>query len=150
MLPLFQDLSTASVQNSLVFLDVDGTLVPDGTNYISSPLLKKIEELKKTNTVVLLSNAPTRERIARIARALGITYIDTRHKKPSRKIMKLLPKHGRKTTVVIGDKFLTDGLFAKNIGAQFLKVKRLAAPQEKFVNRLIYILDDMASFFTRQ
>ena len=48
-----------------------------------------------------------------------------------------------KELLVIGDKFLTDGLFAKNIGAEFIKAKRKISGQESILIKLINLFDDL-------
>ncbi|OGF62464.1 hypothetical protein A2926_01920 [Candidatus Giovannonibacteria bacterium RIFCSPLOWO2_01_FULL_44_40] len=110
---------------AVIFLDVDGTLRPDGENDMSPEVLRKLDELKTKNTVHLVSNQ------------------DGKAKKPSRKVADGTDIAGKKV-IVIGDKFLTDGLFAKNIGAEFIKVRRKISGRESFFVKITYLMDDLA------
>lgn len=111
---------------AVIFLDVDGTLRPDGDQEMSPEVLKKLAELKAGNEVNLTSNKGNKT------------------KKPSRRAAEGVDLKGKKA-VVIGDKFLTDGLFAKNIGAEFIKVKRKISGRESFFIKLTYLIDDIVS-----
>ena len=122
----FSEIDVSDITDAIIFLDVDGTLTPDHNSAIPQNALRKITEVKQKNQVILLSN-----------RNLKFS-----HRKPRKKILESI-NHKDKSLVVIGDKFLTDGLFAKNIGARFIKVRRLVAPQENILNRTIYFTDDI-------
>ncbi|MFZ2523213.1 MAG: decaprenyl-phosphate phosphoribosyltransferase, partial [Minisyncoccia bacterium] len=47
-----------------------------------------------------------------------------------------------KKTIVVGDKYLTDGLFALNLKADFIKVERVLSGRESLKTRITYFLDD--------
>lgn len=113
-------------QGAVIFLDIDGTLRPDGDQGMSQEVLNKLAELKAKNEVHLISN-----------KGNGA-------KKPSREAAEGVDMAGKKV-VVIGDKFLTDGLFAKNIGAEFVKVRRKISGRENFFVKVAYFIDDFIS-----
>jgi predicted HAD superfamily phosphohydrolase YqeG len=124
----------------IVLLDIDGTLVPDGKMDFGF-VLEKIGELKKNNTVYLCTNTRRENRKAQIEKLLGVPFVSSKYKKPSRKIIKDLDKN--KDIVVAGDKFLTDFVFAKRIGADFIWAKRKLSGQERAVIKIINFVDDV-------
>ena len=66
------------------------------------------------------------------------------HKKPSFKILKKLDiGKGSGNLLVIGDKISVDGLFAWNIGAEFIKSGRKISGKESFLVKLINFADDI-------
>jgi predicted HAD superfamily phosphohydrolase YqeG len=131
------------IKNAFIFMDVDGTLVVDGSSKIDSERRKMVEELiANGQEVVILSNKKNHERNAEVATSLGVTYLKTELKKPNPALLDLV-EDGVKPLEVYGDKWWTDGRFAKNIGAHFVKVKRLRGPGESFGIKLSYLLDDI-------
>ncbi len=132
-------------KNQVVLLDADGTLVPDdGSLIISRTVLDKISELKQHNTVFLCINSYDKIRKNKLEEISGLPILNKKYRKPNRKIVSVLERSGPHHYVVIGDKFLTDGLFAKNIGGEFIKVKRKISGQESLVIKLINLGDDLA------
>jgi len=79
---------------------------------------------------------------------LGLKIADMKHKKPSKKILETIHVKNPRRIVVIGDKFLTDGLFAKRIGAKFLMVKRKLSFNEPLLVKAINFIDGMAYHFS--
>ena len=120
----FEELETPW-QGAIIFLDIDGTLRPDGVGDMSLEVLKKLAELRVKNEVRLASNKGGKA------------------KKPSKKVADGVNLKNKKV-IVIGDKFLTDGLFAKNIGGEFVKVKRKISGRESFFVKLTYLIDDIS------
>ena len=119
----FEELDTPW-QGAVIFLDIDGTLRPDGEKDMSPQVLIKLEGLKAQNAVRLISNK------------------GSKIKKPSRVVADGVDIDGKKV-IVIGDKFLTDYLFAKNIGAEFIKVRRKLSGHESFFVKFTYWIDDL-------
>jgi len=132
------------LRNRIIFLDIDGTLVPDrGLNFDLS-VLRQLEKLKAQNRVFLCTNSNDKIRKAKIERLLDLPIVTHRYKKPGSKMLaELNLKPRSKELLVIGDKFLTDGLFAKNIGAEFIKAKRKISGQESILIKLINLFDDL-------
>lgn len=141
----FCELDISDIEGATVIADVDGTLCPDGADTIDRETAQTLAALNARNAVYCVSNSPERARIERLADRYGITMIRTRHRKPAKRILEAIPPQHRKNLVVIGDKFLTDGLFAKRIGARFIKVKRLRGKSERWTVALAYLADDIAS-----
>lgn len=130
----------------IFLLDVDGTLVEDSGENIEAGVIKKVNELKRSNTVYLCTNSRNKRRNSVIEERLGVKIVNLNHKKPSKKILpEVLTRHDKidpLKLVVIGDKYLTDGVFAKNIGAKFIKVARITNGYEKIHIKLFNIMDD--------
>ena len=140
----FSALNTEKIKDYIIFLDIDGTLAYDDRTEVSKEVLKKLEIIKKENRVYLCSNSRNHKRNLKIAEITKIEYLNTNLRKPSKKITHLVKeKEGKR--LVIGDKLLTDGLFAKNIGADFIQVKRLSSGKERTHIKLLYWIEDLIS-----
>ncbi len=128
---LFEELDSRGIRDYVIFLDIDGTLADDNTLELSEKTLERIRELEVCNQLYLCSNSRNHERNRKVAAIAGVDYIDTDLRKPSKKIPDLAAHPSYKKRLVIGDKFLTDGLFAKNIKAEFIKVKRIESDKDR-------------------
>ncbi len=137
----FEQLSE-KISGATVFLDVDGTLMPDDSLAVSEVVLSKVKELAEHNQVLLCTNKRDIERWEKLEALLGLPVITKRHKKPSKKVLEEAGEVGP-NRVVIGDKYLTDGLFAKRIGARFLKVERKLSGRETAMTRAFNFFDDL-------
>lgn len=141
----FENLDFDYGERCVIFLDIDGTLVPDGEWNLDEAVLKAINNCKRKNEVYLCTNSFNNKRNAYIEKISKLPMI-WEHRKPSRKILAAVPNKFRMLKrVVIGDKVLTDGLFAYRIGAKFVKVKRKVGKDRMFI-RLYNLIDDCAFF----
>jgi len=52
----------------------------------------------------------------------------------------------RDPLVVIGDKYCTDGLFARNLKARFVLVLRKRSGRERLIVRISYLIDRVVSW----
>jgi len=143
----FTELNIDNFAESIVVLDVDGTLVFDGDLALSTDTILKIKELSNISKVYLFSNGDV-SRTKKISNDCGVYFLESEYKKPSAKVAESLIINDEKL-FVIGDKFITDGLFASNIGASFVHVDRIMSGQENFFNKIIYILDSIFGFFIK-
>ncbi len=134
-------------RDALIVLDIDGTITLSGAREVPPPLAQKVRLLACDNIVYLCSNKKKKERDAAVAETLGVPWIDNGHRKPSVRVLESIPLYERegKPMVVIGDKILTDGLLAFALGAHFFWVERLKGPDTPFIDRLYYLIDDMAA-----
>jgi predicted HAD superfamily phosphohydrolase YqeG len=82
-----------------------------------------------------------------IANKLHVPLIKSHFKKPNRKVLNELPEDQKNNLLVIGDKIIIDGIFAKNIGAEFIKVKRLTSKNDSFNTKFTYMLDNIVVYF---
>lgn len=135
-----------NLQNYVVLLDIDGVLMADGENTISDEIRGFVIQLKENNDVYLVSNSPHKARCHHSSSTLEIPWVDSPHKKPSTRILKYIDYDKAKPLIVIGDKILTDGIFAKRIGAEMLMMERRVNEKDNFFIKLTYIIDD--AFFS--
>ncbi len=135
-----------TLEDCVAILDIDGTLVASAKSAeaITQRTHEWVYQLKLKNRVYLCSNKKVHERNSAVADALGVGYLNSTHRKPSRKALAGLCAD--RPLVVIGDKFLTDGLFAKNIGARFIKVDRMVCADDTYYDRFHHAVDDIAYF----
>jgi predicted HAD superfamily phosphohydrolase YqeG len=131
--------------NSLVILDIDGTIVPDCGRSASGAVIAKVLELKgRGNEIRLCSNSRRddyAERLAALASQLEVAVCPVVFRKPSTLALSGLDRKGREL-VVIGDKDLTDGLLARRAGARFIKVRRKIDPADRLSSRLANLIDN--------
>jgi predicted HAD superfamily phosphohydrolase YqeG len=136
----FTQIQTAKIKGYFILLDIDGTLTYDSGTDMSADTKKKVSELKAQNEIVLCSNRNDHVRNRKVADILNVKYLETNHRKPSKKILKTFKT--KNPLLVIGDKFLTDGYFAKRIKADLVMVKRIRSAKETWVSKGIYLIDD--------
>jgi|GEM_PF-12527 len=146
----WEKIDPEAIRGFLILLDIDGTIAPDGSASVAPVILQKIAALRSANDVVFCSNKNNcQTRNQNISDQVGISCLNIPHKKPSRKVLDYLPNPRQLPLLVIGDKFLTDGWFAGNIGAKFIKTARLVSPSDTLVVRATYLIDDVFYFFYR-
>jgi decaprenyl-phosphate phosphoribosyltransferase len=136
----FLDLDEHALAHALVIIDVDGTITHDKGKKISHDIATKIRKIAAHADVYLFSNG-LRDRTRVIAEDLGVHYLDSKHRKPSHRVIESLPVNGKRM-VVIGDKVLTDQWFAVNIGAEFILVERMRGAADSRSIRAVNLFDD--------
>lgn len=139
----FQDLPQKSLVGKTILLDVDGTLLAEHEYFFNTKTLRVLQNLKEYNDVYLCSNAKDKNRVAKVSGALGMPYINGDLRKPNPAIIKKLPHAHVKPIVVLGDKFLFDGIFAFLVGGEFFKVKRLVGEKDPTSVQWMYAIDDV-------
>jgi predicted HAD superfamily phosphohydrolase YqeG len=137
----FSEIPAESLRGSIVVLDVDGTLVPDCGTDLPKETADALTTLSSVATVYLCSNAQSPVRLDAFGSVTGANVVHTSYKKPSLKVLTGIPLPEGKRVVVIGDRYLTDGLLAKRLGAEFIMVKRLRDNRERLFVRILYVLD---------
>ncbi len=146
----FQDLDFNRFTDRTVILDLDGCLTPDNETTVTGPVLAAVKTLTADNQVFLLSNKKNHQRNQRLADELGIEYLATSLRKPDPRLKRFLAARGATSPfTVIGDKYLTDGLLAKVLGAEFIKVRRLIGSKQTSFGWLADRLDDWAFTWSR-
>ena len=140
-----------NVRGYVIFLDIDGVLMADGEEHVPKHIREYVEQLKQHNDVHIVSNTIRVLRREQAAREVGLSYTYVKHGKPSKKILKKLSYDCSKPLMVVGDKILTDGIFAKRIGARLILLERRLSPNDRFVIKLTYICENalyrLLSFF---
>jgi predicted HAD superfamily phosphohydrolase YqeG len=141
-----ESLDIGNIRDATVIVDIDGTMTADRQLDCSVPVLAVIRSLASQNAVYLCSNHRDSVRNRAIARRAGLTCIETRHRKPSKKVLESLPSQRRaRQLIVIGDKSTVDGVFAWRVGARFIRVARIVSPEDRLVAKVSYFLDDLVS-----
>ncbi len=126
-----------------VFLDIDGTLVPDGESEIRDIVIKRVQALKENYSIYLLTNDKDKTRVCFLAEKIGIQFINSKLRKPDPRLVKMISGSVPRPYIIIGDKLLTDGLFAYSIGGVFIKVRRIYSGKESWKQKIVYALDDI-------
>lgn len=134
----FTDLDTSTITDATVLLDVDGTLVEDAGHELSPEAIEVLGKLSAHNELYLASNGPT-ERTKKLAEQFGTKFLPQLSKPRVHTSLRALSRKPR--TVVIGDKFLTDGLLALRIGAEFILVESMKHVEDARHIRASYTLD---------
>jgi predicted HAD superfamily phosphohydrolase YqeG len=127
-----------NLENKTVFLDIDGTIVFDGQKDVDPEDVLFVKKLQEKNKIAVVSNGNI-DRNDYIANILGVLCIKNSIKKPNKDSVGDCLFDTNK--VVVGDKYFTDGILALNIGAEFIKVKRLYSGRERLVVKLAYLYD---------
>tara|TARA_B100000886_G_scaffold18650_1_gene11992 strand:- start:997 stop:1491 length:495 start_codon:yes stop_codon:yes gene_type:complete len=110
-----------------LLLDVDGTLVNRKSTKIPKPVKDWINESKKLFSLYLISNNPSKKRIARIAKELKLRY-KYNASKPKRKVTLHAIKEvscDSKNVAIIGDRIFTDIVVGNRCNIKTILVKRL-------------------------
>lgn len=133
----------------VVLLDIDGTLCADHDDVVRETESELVEFLKSQNKqVYLCTNSPFAKRNEKIAMQLQVPLLTSNAKKPFKGSLQKLPielKSG--PFVVIGDKWLTDGLFALRIGAELCLVERIRSGRERWWMKGVFLIDDLIGAF---
>lgn len=141
----FSEIAELNLKDSIIILDIDGTITDTGNNVIEKKIQNAIFSLKGNNTVYLCSNSKKNDRTLQMAKMLNVDGLETPYRKPSKKIMRFLHNNEEKPLIVIGDKVLTDGIFSKRIKAKFIKVKRIRGNQELLSEKIYFVVDDLVN-----
>jgi len=111
--------------NSLL-LDVDGTLVNRKSNMIPKAVKNWIIESKKLFSLYLISNNPSKKRIAKIAKVLNLRY-KYNASNPGKKVtLSAIKEIGSepKNIAIIGDRIFTDIVVGNRSNIKTILVKR--------------------------
>lgn len=142
----FRDLHIEMFRDTVVILDIDGTIYYDNDYTVLIPEQEKINALKSVaKKVILLSNGE-HARTSKLSERHGVFYHNSIYKKPHTCIIRDIKKQfecEKDEIVVIGDKFMTDGLLAFQTGVRFIHVQSLQQKNEGFIQKSIYITDDI-------
>jgi len=110
-----------------LLLDVDGTLVNRKSNMIPKAVKNWIIESKKLFSLYLISNNPSKKRIAKIAKELNLRYKYNASKPRIKVTLSAIKEIGRdpKNIAIIGDRILTDVIVGNRCKIKTILVKRL-------------------------
>lgn len=124
----------------LFVIDIDGTLVPDGENEPNVDTRRAMEILMRSHAICITSNGKNTERNKDIARLFGIPYIAGT--KPFGAVTHAICAQNTENLpiIVVGDRYLTDGLLALRLHAQFAPVSILHSNNEAAYVRISYAI----------
>lgn len=138
----FHQIAIERFAGMIVILDIDGTLTCSSQKIVGDHVRKKVASLQKICAVYVFSNNYNSRRSRDIARDLCVPYIEAPHKKPNKKIMHYIDR-GTTPVVAIGDKYLTDALFASFAGVQHVRVRRYRCSHDSIFDRAACFFDDI-------
>lgn len=139
----WEDILNLNLSGYTIILDIDGVVMAHAETTVPDETKRYVENLKRNNDVFLVSNSLSTKRKAYTSEALDIPWIDSGHRKPSKRILSFMKYDVQKPLAVIGDKILTDGLFAYRIKATPLLLERRTSTKDPIATRLMYWIDDI-------
>ncbi|MDP3645611.1 MAG: decaprenyl-phosphate phosphoribosyltransferase [bacterium] len=145
----FTELNPRAFEGAVVIVDIDGTITNDRNPAVELSAKHQLRAFATYAHVYLCSNGHDTGRFRELARDTGTTYLETLFKKPDIRILESIPNRAGKRLFVIGDKQLTDGRFAKKIGAVFIQTARITHSSDRATVMLTYALDDLYAFGMR-
>ena len=106
---------------------MDGTLVNRKSNMIPKAVKNWIIESKKLFSLYLISNNPSKKRIAKIAKELNLKYKYNASKPRTKVILNAIKEvnYEVKNIVIIGDRIFTDIIVGNRCNIKTILVKRL-------------------------
>ena len=110
-----------------LLLDVDGTLINRNSTKIPKAVKNWIRESKKYFSLYLISNNPSKKRIAKIAKELNLRY-KYKASKPRKKVILNVIKEVNyevKNIAIIGDRIFTDIIVGNRCNIKTILIKRL-------------------------
>ena len=128
-LPIYE-ISQSELQKKgihCLLLDVDGTLVNRNSSKIPRAVKNWINESKKHFSLYLISNNPSKKRIAKLAKELNLRY-KYNASKPRKKVTINAIKEVNyevKNIAIIGDRIFTDIIVGNRCNIKTILVKRL-------------------------
>ena len=110
-----------------LLLDVDGTLINRKSNMIPKAVRNWIKESKKIFSLYLISNNPSKKRIANIAKELNLRYKYNASKPRKKVTLSAINEIGSepKNIAIIGDRIFTDIIVGNRCNIKTILVKRL-------------------------
>lgn len=144
----FKDFDFSEFRGMRVFLDVDGVLVPEGEETLAPAEAHALAELSHEATEIFLVSNHGVARLPELAEEFGIEAVVSECRKPNRCVVAHLPAP-KGEEMVIGNRVLTDGLFASRIGAAFVRATHLARGDESAFQKFSYFVDDIAWFLVQ-
>ena len=134
-----------------LLLDVDGTLVNRKSTKIPKAVKNWISESKKLFSLYLISNNPSKKRIAKIAKELNLRY-KYNASKPSKKVTMNVIKEVNyevKNIAIIGDRIFTDIIVGNRCNIKTILVKRLNRDGLPIKFNLTLTIEKLISFFIK-
>ena len=136
--------------NSLL-LDVDGTLINRKSIMIPKTVKNWITESKKLFSLYLISNNPSKKRIAKIAKELNLRYKHNASKPRKKVTLSAIKEIGRepKNIAIIGDRIFTDIIVGNRCDIKTILVKRLNRDGLPIKSNLTLTIEKLISYFIK-
>ena len=134
-----------------LLLDVDGTLVNRKSTKIPKAVKNWINKSKKLFTLYLISNNPSKKRIAKIAKELNLRY-KYNASKPRKKVTLDAIKevnYELKNIAIIGDRIFTDIIVGNRCNIKTILVKRLKRDGLPIKFNLTLTIEKLISLFIK-
>jgi predicted HAD superfamily phosphohydrolase YqeG len=138
----FHEINVAAIKGAVVILDIDGTLTCSSSMCVDNRVRTMITLISKYNSVYVFSNNYNGARSRSIAADLDLPYIESPYKKPNTMILRYIDNKTA-PVITIGDKYLTDGLFAHFINAKHIRVRRYHSSADSIFDKMACLLDDV-------
>ena len=134
-----------------LLLDVDGTLVNRKSTNIPKAVKNWVSESKKFFSLYLISNNPSKKRIAKIAKELKLGF-KYNASKPRRKVTLQAIKevcYESKSIAIVGDRIFTDIIVGNRCNIKTILVKRLDRDGLPIKLNLTLKIEKLISFFIK-
>ena len=134
-----------------LLLDVDGTLVNRNSNMIPKAVKNWIKESKKLFSLYLISNNPSKKRIAKIAKELNLKYKYNASKPRTKVTLSAIKEIGGelKNIAIIGDRIFTDIIVGNRCNIKTILVKRLKRDGLPIKFNLTLTIEKLISHFIK-
>jgi len=141
------ELSNKGIHSLL--LDVDGTLLNRKSNMIPKAVKNWIRESKKLFSLYLISNNPSKKRIAKIAKELNLKYKYNASKPRNKVTLSAIKEMGSepKNIAIIGDRIFTDIIVGNRCNIKTILVKRLSRDGLPIKFNLTLTIEKLISHF---
>lgn len=142
MMRCFAETDFTGLSGTTIFIDIDGTLVPDGSVIVAHEESFAVMMLAACNKIVIFSNSGNHARSEAIAARFGAQVMPYGFRKPF-VTMKDAQAHFFGPFAVVGDKIMTDGIFAWIIGARYIRVRPILSRTDSVATCLVYAIDGL-------
>ena len=134
-----------------LLLEVDGTLLNRKSNMIPNAVKNWIIESKKLFSLYLISNNPSKKRIAKIAKELNLRYKYNASKPRKKVTLSVINEIGSepKNIAIIGDRIFTDIIVGNRCNIKTILVKRLNRDGLPIRFNLTLIIEKLISHFAK-
>ena len=134
-----------------LLIDVDGTLVNRKSKMIPKTVKNWIRESKKLFSLYLISNNPSKKRIANIAKELNLKYKYNASKPRKKVTLSAIEEIGSdpKKIAIIGDRIFTDIIVGNRCNIKTILVKRLKRDGLPMEFNLTLKIEKLISYFIK-
>ena len=134
-----------------LLLDVDGTLLNRKSNMIPKAVKNWVRESKKFFSLYLVSNNPSKKRIAKIAKELNLKYKYNASKPRKKVTLSAIKETGYEpqNIAIIGDRIFTDIIVGNRCNIKTILVKRLKRNGLPTKFNLTLTIEKLISFFIK-